>query len=723
MEKYCSSCGAAFNDLKFKICPYCGGKLDVRYGRQPIPRKLRHEVFKRDGYRCRECGASKDETSLEIDHILPVAKGGTNDIGNLQTLCRECNRMKHTDEWVGGETDLEVAQNELKNLEKQLQIAEKDLDSATNDDEKLDYEFQVIKLKDDIEEVNDKIKKLSIISNEKEKESLRSQKLEEVKQIAYKKLYINLDQKSLNALASHFNLPINKSKLLKHAVNYVVEEGMFNQLYANFDSDFLKNNEKLFSNPYYNSYFDLNDNFNSVEDYYNEVKEYVTEEEFFIEMSNSMFADMGIFGSEISKAEDAMKNILRKAALSLSLKKDFRIPIYFLKDGLANISIVGKVYLISDVLKYKISDKRWGDSLEVTEINLLLKDHKDMINIVFSDPSILNDINIGDLIQINDVEINSCGFKNFKKIYDPDIVDQNEFYCKSFGEYFISKNIDAKYGSDSSIIKLNFNYCLSSDEIIEKINSIIDIQTNYEEEQVKQEQIKQEEIQKEIENKKQEHKRKEKLFNELYPDLNDDSISFLSSYYNIEGRSKLIKLLVDNFDSKEAIFDFIGDLLSEKKYESTKKLLVKSPAHINPLLDEIFNSIGLEINSEEEKIKYLAKNYSKRELKILITKSENKVIDAKLKQINESRNKKRKKQKELEIKKQKELEIKKQKELEIKKQKELERKNRIKNYDPSTSKYRVCMNCGYENPKNLSYCWKCRSDLRFQKPIKKELQK
>ena len=89
MEKYCKSCEKVFDDLNYKFCPFCGGELDTRYGRQPIPRKLRHEVFKRDGYRCRECGASKDETSLEIDHITPVARGGTNDIDNLQTLCRE----------------------------------------------------------------------------------------------------------------------------------------------------------------------------------------------------------------------------------------------------------------------------------------------------------------------------------------------------------------------------------------------------------------------------------------------------------------------------------------------------------------------------------------------------------------------------------------------------------------------------------------------------------
>lgn len=70
--------------------------------RQPIPRKLRHQVFQRDGYRCRECGATNKQTRLHVDHIKPVAKGGTNDLNNLQTLCEACNRAKYTDEWVGG---------------------------------------------------------------------------------------------------------------------------------------------------------------------------------------------------------------------------------------------------------------------------------------------------------------------------------------------------------------------------------------------------------------------------------------------------------------------------------------------------------------------------------------------------------------------------------------------------------------------------------------------
>ena len=73
--------------------------------REPIPARLRHEVFRRDGYRCRECGATNKETTLEIDHIVPVSKGGGNNLSNLQTLCKACNRAKHTRTWVGGVKD------------------------------------------------------------------------------------------------------------------------------------------------------------------------------------------------------------------------------------------------------------------------------------------------------------------------------------------------------------------------------------------------------------------------------------------------------------------------------------------------------------------------------------------------------------------------------------------------------------------------------------------
>lgn len=62
--------------------------------RIPIPPEVRKYVFNRDKYQCQSCGQTNLETNLTIDHIIPLALGGHNDISNLQTLCFSCNQQK-----------------------------------------------------------------------------------------------------------------------------------------------------------------------------------------------------------------------------------------------------------------------------------------------------------------------------------------------------------------------------------------------------------------------------------------------------------------------------------------------------------------------------------------------------------------------------------------------------------------------------------------------------
>ena len=62
--------------------------------RKSISPKLRFEVFKRDKFQCQYCGKSAPQVLLHVDHIEPVAEGGTNDITNLITACSECNLGK-----------------------------------------------------------------------------------------------------------------------------------------------------------------------------------------------------------------------------------------------------------------------------------------------------------------------------------------------------------------------------------------------------------------------------------------------------------------------------------------------------------------------------------------------------------------------------------------------------------------------------------------------------
>jgi CRISPR/Cas system Type II protein with McrA/HNH and RuvC-like nuclease domain len=59
-----------------------------------ISKKLRFEIFKRDGFKCCYCGNSPPKITLEIDHVNPKSKGGNNSLDNLITACFDCNRGK-----------------------------------------------------------------------------------------------------------------------------------------------------------------------------------------------------------------------------------------------------------------------------------------------------------------------------------------------------------------------------------------------------------------------------------------------------------------------------------------------------------------------------------------------------------------------------------------------------------------------------------------------------
>jgi hypothetical protein len=63
---------------------------------------LRGKVFRRDGYLCAYC---KDEDGpFEIDHIVPVTRGGSNELENLCVACKPCNSSKGDrllSEWRG----------------------------------------------------------------------------------------------------------------------------------------------------------------------------------------------------------------------------------------------------------------------------------------------------------------------------------------------------------------------------------------------------------------------------------------------------------------------------------------------------------------------------------------------------------------------------------------------------------------------------------------------
>lgn len=83
--------------------------------RKAISKKTRFEVFKRDKFTCQYCGKMAPDVVLEVDHIKPVAEGGTNSLMNLVTACRDCNRGKGKTE-LSDESELKKQQAQLAEL-------------------------------------------------------------------------------------------------------------------------------------------------------------------------------------------------------------------------------------------------------------------------------------------------------------------------------------------------------------------------------------------------------------------------------------------------------------------------------------------------------------------------------------------------------------------------------------------------------------------------------
>lgn len=81
---------------------WAGMRARHRTGRRGLPEAIRAAVFARDGKVCRYCG---DEAGpFEVDHILAVSRGGTDDLENLCVACCPCNRAKAAKlvaEWIG----------------------------------------------------------------------------------------------------------------------------------------------------------------------------------------------------------------------------------------------------------------------------------------------------------------------------------------------------------------------------------------------------------------------------------------------------------------------------------------------------------------------------------------------------------------------------------------------------------------------------------------------
>lgn len=101
--------------------------------RKPLSKRLRFEVFKRDGFRCVYCGATPQDCALHVDHVVACANGGTGDPSNLVTACQACNGGKSAvplnQRRAGGTLDPERASEHAAQIRAYLK-AQKDLIGA-----------------------------------------------------------------------------------------------------------------------------------------------------------------------------------------------------------------------------------------------------------------------------------------------------------------------------------------------------------------------------------------------------------------------------------------------------------------------------------------------------------------------------------------------------------------------------------------------------------------
>ncbi len=66
----------------------------IKYPNRYIPNQVREYILKRDNHKCQLELDGCTEMAEEIDHIIPLSKGGEGVIENLQASCLNCNRKK-----------------------------------------------------------------------------------------------------------------------------------------------------------------------------------------------------------------------------------------------------------------------------------------------------------------------------------------------------------------------------------------------------------------------------------------------------------------------------------------------------------------------------------------------------------------------------------------------------------------------------------------------------
>ena len=131
--------------------------------REVISKKIRFEIFKRDKFTCQYCGKKAPDVVLNIDHINPVAKGGTNELMNLITSCFDCNNGKR-DKKLDDSSVVEKQRKQLELLQERREQIELMLEWKKS---LSDFDNDVVEML--VDYINSKITPLSLNENGKQR--------------------------------------------------------------------------------------------------------------------------------------------------------------------------------------------------------------------------------------------------------------------------------------------------------------------------------------------------------------------------------------------------------------------------------------------------------------------------------------------------------------------------------------------------------------------------
>lgn len=122
---------------------------------------------------------------------------------------------------------MEIAENELRNLEERLNNAKNGLINAISNDEKIEYQFDIMKINETIVIIEEKIRKLK---NEKLKVS-EHQNANEVKEKLFKKLYVQLSDNEIRVLSEGYGINYdNKDKIIRFLADNYTEKQIYDVL-------------------------------------------------------------------------------------------------------------------------------------------------------------------------------------------------------------------------------------------------------------------------------------------------------------------------------------------------------------------------------------------------------------------------------------------------------------------------------------------------------------